>query len=215
METEERVRRRALSTCQDHLRKVVEVTRKVTQMVDSFVKGDRDSARQFFSEIIKMEDEVDVAGRRVARELADIGGILTSREDFLRFTNQVNEIADFCEGIGFRLLAIMDKKWKVPREIKKGLMELSDGMFESVNKLRETTITLNYSSTKALEKTLEVEAAERAVDDLFRELEVKILSSDMEIPALLLLREAAQLLEDASDKAEDASDAARILAFAM
>jgi len=215
VETEERVRRRALSTCQDHLRKVVEVTRKVTQMVDSFVKGDRDSARQFFSEIIKMEDEVDVAGRRVARELADIGGILTSREDFLRFTNQVNEIADFCEGIGFRLLAIMDKKWKVPREIKKGLMELSDGMFESVNKLRETTITLNYSSTKALEKTLEVEAAERAVDDLFRELEVKILSSDMEIPALLLLREAAQLLEDASDKAEDASDAARILAFAM
>lgn len=215
METEERVRRRALSTCQDHLRAVVEVTRKVTQIVESFVNGDGDSARQFFSEIIKMEDDVDVAGRRVARELADIGGILTSREDFLRFTNQVNEISDFCRGIGFRLLTIMDKKWKVPREIKRGLMELSDGMFESVTKLRETAMTLNYSSTKALEKAMEVEAAERAVDNIFRELEVKILSSDMDIPALLLLREAAHLLEDASDKAEDASDAARILAFAM
>jgi uncharacterized protein Yka (UPF0111/DUF47 family) len=46
-------------------------------------------------------------------------------------------------------------------------------------------------------------------------LEVKILSSNIEIPALLLLRDVLELMEDAADKAEDASDAARILAFAM
>lgn len=215
METEERVKRRALSICQDHLRKVLEVARKVTQMVDSFAKGDRESAQQFFSEILKMEEEVDAARRMVAQELAEIGGVLTSREDFLRFTNQANEIADFCEGIGFRLLEIMDKGWKVPSEIKDGLMKLSEGMFEAVTKLRETAMTLNYSSTKALEKAREVEVAERIMDDLYRELEIKIISSHMEIPVLLLLRDITQLFEAVSDKAEDASDAARILAFAM
>jgi len=215
VETEERVKRRALSICQDHLRKVLEVARKVTQMVDSFAKGDRESAQQFFSEILKMEEEVDAARRMVAQELAEIGGVLTSREDFLRFTNQANEIADFCEGIGFRLLEIMDKGWKVPSEIKDGLMKLSEGMFEAVTKLRETAMTLNYSSTKALEKAREVEVAERIMDDLYRELEIKIISSHMEIPVLLLLRDITQLFEAVSDKAEDASDAARILAFAM
>jgi len=215
VETEERVKRRALGICQDHVRKVLEVSRRVTGMVDSFVKGDRESARQAFTEIKKLEEEVDDARRAVARELAEIGGLLTSREDFLRFIDQANEIADFYEGIGFRLLEIMGRGWGISPEIKKGLTELSDGVFEAVTKLRETTMTLNYSSTKALEKAKEVDMAERRVDDLYRELEIKVLNSKMEIPLLLLLRDVIQMLEDVSDKAEDASDAACILAFAM
>jgi predicted phosphate transport protein (TIGR00153 family) len=215
VETEERVKRRALTICQDHLRKVVEITRKVPQLVDDFVKGDKVRVKQCHAEIRKAEEEVDLARRTVAQELAEIGAILISREDFLRFTNLASEIADFCEGIAFRLMEIMDRGWKVPSQIKKDLAKLGDAMFETVSKLRETAMTLNYGANKASEKSREVEVAERVVDDLYRDLEVKILSSNIEIPALLLLRDVLELMEDAADKAEDASDAARILAFAM
>jgi len=215
VETEERVKRRALSICQDHLRKVVEITRKVPQLVDGFVKGDKATVRQLHAEIRKAEEEVDIARRTVAQELAEIGAILISREDFLRFTNLASEIADFCEGIAFRLLEIMERGWKVPPLIKKDLAKLSEAMFDTVSKLRETAMTLNYGASKASEKSREVEVAERVVDDLYRDLEVKILSSNIEIPALLLLRDVLQLMEDTADKAEDASDAARILAFAI
>jgi uncharacterized protein Yka (UPF0111/DUF47 family) len=88
-------------------------------------------------------------------------------------------------------------------------------VFDTISKLREIVMTLNYGSGKTSEKAREVEVAERVVDDLYRELEVKILNSHLEIPVLLLLRDVLQLMEDAADKAEDASDAARILAFAM
>lgn len=215
VETEERVKRRALTICQDHLRKVLEITRKVPQLVDAFVKGDKVTVRQLHTEIRKAEEEVDIARRTVAQELAEIGAILISREDFLRFTNLASEIADFCEGIAFRLLEITERSWKVPSQIKKDLAKLGDAMFETVSKLRETAMTLNYGASKASEKSREVEVAERVVDDLYRDLEVKILKSDIDIPALLLLRDVLQLMEDAADKAEDASDAARILAFAM
>jgi hypothetical protein len=50
-ETEERVKRRALAACQDNLRKVLEVTRKTPQLAESFAQGDKESARQLFSEI--------------------------------------------------------------------------------------------------------------------------------------------------------------------
>jgi len=215
VETEERVKRRALNVCQDHLRKVMEITRKVPQIAESFAKGDKNAARQLFVEIRKSEEEVDSARRMVSRELAAIGAILISREDFLRFTNLTSEIADFCEGIAFRLVEILEKKWQVPKEIKDGLLKLSESVFETVSKLRETTMTLSYGSTKTLEKAREVEVAEQAVDDLYRDLEIKIISCRMEIPVLLLLRDVIQLLEDAADKAEDASDAARVLSFAM
>jgi uncharacterized protein Yka (UPF0111/DUF47 family) len=168
-----------------------------------------------FIEIKELRDSVDAARRAVAQELTEIGAILMSREDFLRFTNLTSEIADFCEGIAFRLLEIMERKWKVSLEIRKDLMSFSEAVFETVSKLRETAMTLNYGSTKTLEKAREVEVAEQAVDDLYRELEVKILNGNMEIPTLLLLRDVIALLEDAADKAEDASDAARIVAFAI
>lgn len=184
-------------------------------MVDCFANDDKNAARQVFVEIKKAEEEVDKARRMVSQELAQIGAILINREDFLRFTNLASEIADFCEGIAFWLLSIMERGWKVPSDIKSDLVKLSKATLDTVIKLREAAITLSYGSTKTLEKAKEVEIAERLVDEAYRELEVKIINSDLKIPVMLLLRDVTQLLENAADKAEDASDAARILSFAM
>ncbi len=215
VETEERVKRRALTVCQDHLRKVLEITRKVPQIVDCFATDDNDTARQVFTEIKKAEEEVDKARRMVSQELAQIGAILINREDFLRFTNLASEIADFCEGIAFWLLSIMERGWKVPFDIKNDLAKLAEATLDTIIKLRETSMTLSYDSEKTLEKAKEVEIAERVVDEAYRALVVKIINSDLKIHVMLLLRDVTQLLENAADKAEDASDAARILSFAI
>ena len=214
-ETERRVKRRALNVCQDHLRKVLNLTRKIPQIIDCFIREDLERARQLFNEIRSGEDEVDNARRLVSQELAEIGAILLSREDFLRFTNLTSEIADFCEGIAFRIVEIMEHKWNVPRDIKKDLMRLSEAVLEAVLKLRETMMVLSYGSAKTLEKAKDVEIAERVVDELYREIEIKLLNYKIEFPAFILLRDVIQLLEDSADKAEDAADAARILSFIM
>lgn len=214
-ETEERVKRRALNVCQDNLRKVLELARKTPRMVEHFAKGDKEMARQLFNEIRNGEDEVIKARRMVSQELAEIGAILMSREDFLRFTNLTSEIADFSEGIAFRLVELMEHNWSVPGDIKKDLLALSEAVFDSVLKLRETMMVLSYGSAKTLEKAKDVEIAERTVDDLYRGLEIKILSSKLDLPVLFLLRDVLQLLEDSADKAEDAADVARVLSFVM
>lgn len=214
-ETEERVKRRALNVCQDNLRKVLELARKTPRMVEHFAKGDKEMARQLFNEIRNGEEEVIKARRMVSQELAEIGAILMSREDFLRFTNLTSEIADFSEGIAFRLVELMEHNWSVPGDIKKDLLALSEAVLNSVLKLRETMMVLSYGSAKTLEKAKDVEIAERTVDDLYRGLEIKILSSKLDLPVLFLLRDVLQLLEDSADKAEDAADVARVLSFVM
>ncbi len=214
-ETEERVKRRALSVSQEHLRKVFDLSRKVPQIIDYFISNEKERARQLFNEIRAGEEDVVKARRMVTHELAEIGAILLSREDFLRFTNLTGEIADFGEGIAFRILALMEHNWHVPMEIKKELLKLADAVLVTTLKLRETMMVLNYGSTKSMEKAREVEIAEKAVDEIYRELEIKILSGKMELPAVILLRDVLQLLEDSADKAEDAADAASILSFMM
>ena len=214
-ETEERVKRRALNACQDNLRKVVDLERKMPQMVDFFATGKKDNARQLFSEIKLGEEEVIKARRMVSQELAEIGAILISREDFLRFTNLTSEIADFSEGIAFYLVEIMEHNWNVPSDIKRDLVKLSEAVLESVLKLRETMMTLTYGPTKTMEKAKDVEIAERVVDDIYRALVIKVLNGKLDLPATFLLRDVLQLMENSADKAEDAADAARTLSFIM
>jgi uncharacterized protein Yka (UPF0111/DUF47 family) len=184
-------------------------------MVEHFAKGDKEMARQLFNEIRNGEEEVIKARRMVSQELAEIGAILMSREDFLRFTNLTSEIADFSEGIAFRLVELMEHNWSVPGDIKKDLLALSEAVLDSVLKLRETMMVLSYGSAKTLEKAKDVEIAERTVDDLYRGLEIKILSSKLDLPVLFLLKDVLQLLEDSADKAEDAADVTRVLSFIM
>jgi len=214
-ETEERVKRRALNACQDNLRKVVDVSRKIPQLVEYFASGDRENARKLFSEIRTGEEEVVKARRMVSQELSEIGAILIAREDFLRFTNLSSEIADFSEGIAYYLVEIMEHNWSIPAEVKKDLLKLSLAVLDTVLKLRETMMVLNYGSQKILEKAKDVEIAERAVDDQYRALTIKVLNGKLDVPVLLLLREILQLLENSADKAEDAADAARMISFIM
>ena len=77
-ETEERVKRRALNACQDNLRKVVDVSRKIPQLVECFASGDKENARRLLSEIRAGEEEVIKARRMVSQELSEIGAILIS-----------------------------------------------------------------------------------------------------------------------------------------
>ena len=214
-ETEQRVKRRAMSACRDSLRKVLDVNRKIPQMAEFFLKDDKEGARNLFIEIKKGEEEVVKARRLVSQELSEIGAILLSREDFLRFTNLSSEIGDFSEGIAYYLLEIMEHKWKVSEDIKKDLLKLTDAVLETVLKLREVMMVLTYGSAKTLEKATDVEVAERTVDDLFRALTIKTLNSKLDTPVLLLLRDILQMLENSADKAEDAADAARMLSFTM
>lgn len=214
-ETEERVKRKALTACQDNLRKVLEVTRKTPQIAEAFARGDKESAHRLFSEIKRGEEEVIKARQMVSQELAEIGAILISREDFLRFANLTSEIADFSEGIAFYLVEIMEHNWSVPADIRKDLQKLADAVLDTVLKLRETMMILSYGSQKTLEKAKDVETAERIVDDHYRALAIKILSSKIDLPALFIMRDVLQLLENSADKAEDAADAARVLSFTM
>jgi len=215
IEAEHRAKRRALRLCQDHLRKVIDVYRRAAQLIDAFAEENRNSLEALHKEVQKLSDEVDDSKRMVAQELVEIGAILLNREDFLRFTDVTSEIADFCKGIAFRISQLAERGWSVPSTLKKETSDLAGAVFETFAKLRDTFLMLNYGSPKVLEKAKDVEVAERNVDNMYRRLEISILSSGMDVPTLLLMRDVIQLLEDSADKIEDATDTVRILAFAI
>lgn len=217
IEAEPRAKRRALSLCQDHLRKVVEVARKTAQIIDAFIAGDLNTAARLYEEVQRLSDEVADSKRAITHELIEIGAILLNRDDFLRFTYVISEIAELCKGISFRVLAIIERKWDVPPNIKEGIAELSGAVFNTMMKLREAVLALNYGSPHVDAKTRDVDMSEREVDNLYRKLELMVLEMErkMDISTMLLIRDIIQMLEDTADKIEDASDATRIVVLAL
>ena len=56
VETEERVKRKALNVSSDHLREVVDISRKISQLVSVFVSGDKKMAQELFDDIKKAQN---------------------------------------------------------------------------------------------------------------------------------------------------------------
>ena len=75
-------------------------------------------------------------------------------------------------------------------------------------------LLLSQNSSRAIELAMEVDAAERAVDEGHRRILQELYKSNLDILVLLRLKDLTQHLEEIADAAEDAADAIRIIAVA-
>ena len=212
-ETEGQIRRTVLNVCQDHIRKVLDAVRELTNMVFDFSEGNFKNMEDHFAQIKRLKAEAAEQRQILLGELAETGMLLLNREDFLRLAVQIGEIVDYCEGAAYRINYIVSKKPTISDEIRVGLFNLSKNVLKTVTNLRETIFALNYGSSRTISMAKNVEIAEYAVDEMFREIEVKIIDDGMDLGTTLILRDLANFLEDIADKAEDASDSTRILAL--
>ena len=214
-ETEAQIRRSVLDTEQEQIRRILDATRELTNMISEYVEQDSKNLESRMVQIKKLKEEAEEQKNALIHQLAESGMLLMNREDFLHLAVQVGEIVDLCEGAAHRVNYISTHKVPVSQETKQALLSLSKNVLKTITNLRETILSLSYNRQKALDIAKNVEIAEYAVDELYRELEIKIFESKLDTRTTLLLWSFAGLLEDMSDKAEDAIDSIRILALGV
>jgi len=215
-ETEEQIKRIVLDICQDHVRKVLDCVRELTLMIENFTTNTKPrQIEEHLSKIRKFKEETTEVKKGLLVELAEAGVLLLNREDFLRLVDQITEIADASEGIAFRVNHMTRLKLELDSTMRKNLLNLAKNTLKTVTSLRETILALTYDRTKALDMARNVDLAEYAVDDLWRDIEMRIISLKSDVPTILLLKDIAQMLEDIADKSEDAANTARILAIGI
>jgi len=212
-ETTKQLRRRIIDICQDHARKVLDATRELPSLLDAFGRDDEVSIREHVSKVQKIEEEANELKRVLMTELTEAGAILLSREDFLRLVATSNEMVDSCGAIAFRISELKSLEWKADKDIVSDLVKLSEASLNVITRLRETIFSLSFSAQRTAELARNVDSAEEIVDVMYRKVDLKIVSSNMKIPLIFILRDIAFYLEDMADRAEDVADAARILSL--
>lgn len=213
LETEAAVRRRMLNMCQDHARIVVDIVRELTLLMESVSNRNGEEADKHSLEMGKLISESKQAKSKLLEEIASVGSLLISRESFLRLIFEVEKISDYAEAVAYRLMDLEKQKWKVNGKYMAELVEFMTMVLEQIIKVRETMMSLGFNPEKALELSKNVEQMEKSLDEKNRSLDMKILKSNLPIPAMLLMREILNHVEMISDIGMNVIDLIRLIAI--
>jgi uncharacterized protein Yka (UPF0111/DUF47 family) len=122
-------------------------------------------------------------------------------------------VIDHAESVGVRLAAIGERNWKISSQVGVGLADMADAAFDALVKLRESLISLGFNSERSLALAGELDELERKVDLLYRGLDISIITSKVDLPLILTLRDVSMKLEEMIDAAVEEADLIRILAL--
>jgi len=213
VESEDKTLRNLLMLCQDDARLVVEAYRKTLVTFDFLTKGKFMASTDQLAEIHKVMDESARIKVTLYKELNEIGGILVSRDDFLRLASAFSGLMDTVEALAVRLIEVKTRNWKLTKSQADGLGQMSDLGFDALIKLRDSIMSLGFNSEKAASFSKEIDEIEKKLDVLYIQVDLDIITSGGDLPTMLILRDIAREIEKLGDKAHEASDLVRILSL--
>lgn len=202
-----------LDLCQTHARNVVEITRQLVVLLDNLAERKPKLAKDNYQSILKTLEENDKNKTTFLSEVASVGSLLISREDFLRLLFRLGEVAEYCEAMAFRLMGIVDLKWKLDTKRLQSVSHLMSSVLKEISKVRETLHSLSFDAEKAIETARAVEELERQIDAESRKLDMDLISSRMSLQDLLFFRDLVERAEKIADIGVDVVDHIRVLAL--
>ncbi len=213
IESEDRTLRNLLMLCQDNARLVVEAYRKSLTLFDYMTKGKPVGNANPLTDIQKIIDDSYRVKASTVKELSEIGGILVSRDDFLRLSSSFSGMMDSIEVITMRLVEVKARDWKLSKSQAEGMGAMADLGFDALTKLRDSIMSLGFNSEKATSFAKDIDTIEKKLDLLYIKVDLDIVTGKGDIASILILRDVARELERLGDKVHEASDLVRILAL--
>jgi len=213
VESENRAMRSMLMLYQDHARLLLDIFRKILVMLEAINSDDPCDVKGLLGELEDLyRKSLELRGMMI-KELREVGPFLVARGDLYMLTAKSGELIDHIEGVGTLLREIVDRGWRIPREVAEGLMEIAEEVFNALKRLREGVLALSFSPEKAASIVEDIDEEERKADSLYRSLDLKIITSGLELPLMLLLREVVELLEGTIDRVKEEADIIRVMAL--
>jgi len=213
IESEDRTLRNLLMLCQDNARLVVEAYRKSLILFDYMTKGRPVGTANPLTDIQKIIDDSYKVKASTVKELSEIGGILVSRDDFLRLSSSFSGQMDSIEVITMRLTEVKARNWKLSKTQAEGMGAMADLGFDALTKLRDSIMSLGFNSEKATSFAKDIDEIEKKLDLLYIKVDLDIVTGIGDLPSILIIRDVARELERLGDKVHEASDLVRILAL--
>jgi len=213
-ELEVQAKRKALAVLQDEINRILNSVRDLSTLPALIIKANKSEVKQVLERIKNTEDEVEALRRKITREISEVGGLMMNRENLLNTAYTMDEIAGYITGIAFKISNIKAVTLK-KEKIEKDLSELIELAVDQIYKLNEIVRALGGNAIVAIDLAHEAQRIERAVDEKYRELTIKVLEEVTTTKELMLLKDVVEGIEEMSDKCLEVSDSFILLALSL
>ncbi|WP_297468112.1 TIGR00153 family protein [Thermococcus sp.] len=194
-----------------HLEVVYKTVKAFEMLIESYLNGDLDKAKELEEEVTKLESEADKLRRSIELMLYEGAFLPASRGDYVRLSELVDQVADAAESAAHTLILA---KPRVPEELKGEIMALVREAVKTYEKLMEAVKALNEDVDKALELAKGTEDLEENADRVEYRLKAMVFDSEsITTYAKLIWNQAITKVGDIADRAEDASDQVMLMAI--
>jgi len=202
--------KRVLDLIAEHLAMVQRCAMELKNMISSVEQMNWALVKRQAEIVSKYESMADDLHREAVIEIAQGAFFAGMREDFLDLIEKVDDIADASQDAA-RVIAEAPIDRKVLEYLQKGdstLRRFVDCIDTCVTTLGESIESLRTNAEVAVNKSLEVEKAEEAADQIKSELILSLSTHRQQIDVLtyLQVKEAIFKLDEVADAAENCSD---------
>lgn len=213
---EEEFRLRIFTLIQDQIRKVIDMYKMILDMLENYIyDASVSKLEELYQKILKADESAKETSRLVEAEMTNVGVLLANREDYVRLVTEIDSIADKTEGIAFRMVSLAKMKAKLSKDLNNRILELGEAVLATLNRLREALLAITLNVNTFHQKVRETEEHEKKVDEIYRTLDIAILTSELKIAPLLLTREIVAMLEEIADMAERIVDTLRAISLTV
>jgi len=202
---------KAIGMVRLHVTKVVDTVVELNNTVISASRERRIEAEKCISRLFSNEDEADALRRKISEELTKGESPAKEREDLMRLTMEIDNIADCAKDSARSIVIVM--RQSVPKEIWRGFQKISESTVACVLALRDGIDMLGKDLDETTKCVLEVERLEHQVDDERHSVQLLFLefADRLNAPTLLLLDDALRSMEGVTDCCEGTGDIIRML----
>lgn len=208
-----RRQRAIIAMCMEHVSKVIETITFLSEMLEHYDRGEFKEAKESYERVYDKEKEADDVKRKIISELSKGVFHPMDREDLIRLTLTLDDIAAYIKAAGRRLL--ITEPMNIPKNIFNTLKTMTVKAKEAAELIKNAVMELYENPKRALEIADNVERIEEEVDDIrIRGLEETLKwCQTIDIVSCMTVKETIDSLENAVDKCEDVADVIRSIAL--
>jgi len=164
-------------------------------------------------EITNLRDEVVQLRRDLYNYIARSALGLVLKEDWIRLILKIVQVADYLEGIAYRLMRLKEKGWSIDKEILSRISDMISKVIGEYEAFRKALLAFRYSNVdNVIGQCKAVEEFEKQVDIAYRETDLATLEK-LNDPATYLVRVVIDFLENIADTLGDAADDLMLIAL--
>jgi predicted phosphate transport protein (TIGR00153 family) len=177
--------------------------------VKAYINNDLSAKTIAIENVKNGEHEADLVRLKITRQLYEGLLLPPDREALMKFTKNLDKIADGTNAAG-RLLGFIDHR--LPDQILKNIAISTDLISKGAAKLREAIQALSKNDgAKAILDCEEIDRIEHEADDQKKILIETIIHAKLDATSVLLTYNLADMLESVTDRIENVAEQVKLL----